>query len=39
MGEEQVNAMKAGLASNIANQINPPSVTLASPWLNTSGSI
>lgn len=39
MGEEQVNAMKASLASNIQNQINPPSVTLQSPWLNTSGSI
>ena len=39
MGEEQVNSMKAGLASNIANQINPPSVTLQSPWLNTTGSI
>ena len=39
LGEEQVNAMKAGLASNIQNQITPPSVTLQSPWLNTSGSI
>jgi hypothetical protein len=33
MGEEQVNNMKAGLATNIANQINPPVVTLQSPWL------
>jgi hypothetical protein len=35
MGEEQVNNMKAGLATNIANQINPPVVTLQSPWLTT----
>lgn len=35
MGEEQVNNMKAGLAQNIANQINPPVVTLQSPWLTT----
>jgi hypothetical protein len=27
--------MKAGLAQNIANQINPPVVTLQSPWLTT----
>jgi hypothetical protein len=33
MGEEQVNNMKASLATNIANQINPPVVTLQSPWL------
>jgi len=33
MGEEQVNNIKAGLATNIANQINPPVVTLQSPWL------
>jgi hypothetical protein len=39
MGEEQVNSMKTGLANTIANQINPPSVTLQSPWLNTTGSI
>ncbi len=39
MGEEQVNTMKTGLANTIANQINPPSVTLQSPWLNTTGSI
>jgi hypothetical protein len=35
MGEEQVNNMKASLAQNIANQINPPVVTLQSPWLTT----
>ena len=35
MGEEQVNNIKAGLATNIANQINPPVVTLQSPWLTT----
>jgi hypothetical protein len=35
MGEEQVNNMKAGLATQIANQINPPVVTLTSPWLTT----
>jgi hypothetical protein len=39
MGEEQVNSMKTGLANTLANQINPPSVTLTSPWLNTTGSI
>ena len=38
MGEEQVNSMKAGLATNIANQINPPVVTLTSPWLTTTTS-
>jgi hypothetical protein len=27
--------MKAGLATQIANQINPPVVTLTSPWLTT----
>jgi len=31
--------MKTGLANTLANQINPPSVTLQSPWLNTTGSI
>jgi len=36
MGEAQVDAMKAALAQNIANQINPPVVTLESPWLTTS---
>jgi hypothetical protein len=35
MGEEQVNNIKANLATNIANQINPPVVTLQSPWLTT----
>jgi hypothetical protein len=35
MGEEQVNNIKAGLATQIANQINPPVVTLTSPWLTT----
>ena len=39
MGAEQVDALKNGLAQNIANQINPPTVTLQSPWLNTSGSL
>jgi hypothetical protein len=38
MGEEQVNNMKASLATNIANQINPPVVTLTSPWLTTTTS-
>ena len=33
MGVEQVESYKAGLAQNIANQINPPTVTLQSPWL------
>ena len=33
MGVEEVNAMKAAMAQNIANQINPPVVTLQSPWL------
>ena len=36
MGEAQVDAMKVSLAQNIANQINPPVVTLQSPWLTTS---
>lgn len=35
MGEERVDAMKASLAQQIANQINPPVVTLQSPWLPT----
>ena len=35
MGTEQVDNMKASLATNIANQINPPVVTLTSPWLTT----
>ena len=38
MGVERVDAMKASLAQQIANQINPPTVTLQSPWLPT-GSI
>ena len=33
MGAEQVQSLKDGLATNIANQINPPVVTLQSPWL------
>lgn len=35
MGSEQVESLKAGLAQNIANQINPPVLTLQSPWLTT----
>ena len=35
MGPEQVANLEAGLAQNIANQINPPVVTLQSPWLTT----
>ena len=38
MGEERVTELKAGLATQIENQINPPTVTLQSPWLPT-GSI
>jgi hypothetical protein len=38
MGAEQVANLEASLATNIANQINPPVVTLQSPWLPT-GSI
>lgn len=34
MGPTQVENLKTGLAQNIANQINPPVVTLQSPWLN-----
>ena len=33
MGTGSVDSMKAGLATQIANQINPPVVTLQSPWL------
>ncbi len=33
MGPEQVTSLQNGLAQNIANQINPPVVTLQSPWL------
>ena len=32
LGSEQVVAMKANIDSQIANQINPPSVTLPPPW-------
>jgi hypothetical protein len=35
MGTGSVDMMKAGLATQIANQINPPVVTLQSPWLTT----
>jgi hypothetical protein len=35
MGTGSVDNLKAGLAQNIANQINPPVVTLTSPWLVT----
>lgn len=38
MGVERVDAMKSSLAQQINNQINPPTVTLQSPWLPT-GSI
>jgi hypothetical protein len=34
MGEENLTQLKAGLAIQIENQINPPSVTLQSPWLS-----
>lgn len=34
MGEETLTQLKAGLATQIENQINPPTVTLPSPWLN-----
>ena len=32
MGAEQVQNLKDGLANNISNQINPPVLTLQSPW-------
>jgi len=32
MGAEQVASIEAGLATNIANQVNPPTVTPALPW-------
>ena len=35
MGTEQVDNMKTNLAQQIENQINPPTVTLQSPWLPT----
>jgi hypothetical protein len=38
MGTGSVESLKAGLAQNIANQINPPVVTLQSPWLTPTGS-
>jgi len=38
MGTGSIDNIKAGLAINIANQINPPIVTLTSPWLTTTTS-
>jgi hypothetical protein len=38
MGTGSIDNMKASLATNIANQINPPIVTLTSPWLTTTTS-
>jgi hypothetical protein len=35
MGTGSINNMKTSLATNIANQINPPVVILTSPWLTT----
>jgi hypothetical protein len=35
MGTGSVDNMKASLATQIANKINPPVVTLTSPWLTT----
>ena len=35
MGVENLTQLKAGLATRIENQINPPTVTLQSPWLPT----
>jgi len=32
LGQEQVDAIAAGLATSIANQINPPVVTPSLPW-------
>ena len=32
LGQEQVDAIEAGLATNIANQVNPPVVSPALPW-------
>ena len=32
LGQEQVDAIDAGLATNIANQVNPPTVTPPLPW-------
>jgi len=31
-GAEQVASIEAGLATNIANQVNPPTVTPPLPW-------
>ena len=33
LGTGSVDSMKAGLAQQIADKINPPVVTLTSPWL------
>jgi hypothetical protein len=38
MGTGSIDNMKTGLATQIANQINPPIVTLTSPWLTTTTS-
>ena len=35
MGTGSVDNMKASLATQIANKINPPVVTLTAPWLTT----
>jgi len=32
LGQEQVDAIEAGLTTQINNQINPPVVVLALPW-------
>ena len=32
LGQEQVDAIDAGLATSIANQVNPPIVTPPLPW-------
>lgn len=32
LGEEKLNNIKANLAENINNQINPPTVSLQPPW-------
>jgi hypothetical protein len=34
MGTGSVDSMYANLATQIENQINPPTVTLPAPWLN-----
>jgi hypothetical protein len=33
MGPEQVASIESGLATNIANQVNPPVVTPPLPWV------